>query len=107
MGKAVYARSALCPSCVVSKGGLEQEALLKSVENSNPSEVVGLDNMSLGRPDNVYLYIFPDTGLNLESAIPLPACSSDLRSSSFSLTPLLSAYFLHYNFTVCFTVLHL
>uniref|UniRef100_A0A3B3DWZ3 Gypsy retrotransposon integrase-like protein 1 n=1 Tax=Oryzias melastigma TaxID=30732 RepID=A0A3B3DWZ3_ORYME len=61
-----------CPQCVCAKRGPEVKAPLVSIKTSYPFEVVGLDYLSLGRPDDRWPYILVMTDLFSKYAQAIP-----------------------------------
>ena len=72
MSKTVQTWTRECPTCVLSKRGLEPRAPLKPIQSSYPFEIVGLDYLSLGRPADTYPYILVITDLFSRYALAVP-----------------------------------
>uniref|UniRef100_A0A3B3CY36 Integrase catalytic domain-containing protein n=1 Tax=Oryzias melastigma TaxID=30732 RepID=A0A3B3CY36_ORYME len=62
-----------CPQCVCNKAGPSGRAPLHPICTSYPFEVVGVDFLSLGRPEDRYQYILVITDLFTKYAIAVPA----------------------------------
>lgn len=62
----------ICLQCVCAKAGLEVRAPLLPITTSYPFEVVGVDYLSLGRPDDQYPYILVMTDLFSKYALAVP-----------------------------------
>lgn len=61
-----------CCHCVCTKAGPSVRAPLHSISTSFPFEIVGIDYLSLGRPDDRYQYILVITDLFTKYAVAVP-----------------------------------
>lgn len=64
--------TATCPQCVLAKVGPEVRAPLVSITTTYPFEVVGVDFLSLGRPEDRYPYVLVMTDVFSKYALTVP-----------------------------------
>uniref|UniRef100_A0A3B3H496 Integrase catalytic domain-containing protein n=1 Tax=Oryzias latipes TaxID=8090 RepID=A0A3B3H496_ORYLA len=72
MTEEVKAWTESCPQCVCSKTGPDTRAPLVPIQTSYPFEVIGMDYLSLGRPEDRYPYILVITDLFSKYAVAVP-----------------------------------
>lgn len=74
-----------CLQCVCTKAGPEVRTLLMSITTSYPFEVVGLDYLSLGRPEDRYPYILVLTDLFSKYALAVPTKDQSANTTARTL----------------------
>uniref|UniRef100_A0A1A8L5P6 Gypsy retrotransposon integrase-like protein 1 n=1 Tax=Nothobranchius pienaari TaxID=704102 RepID=A0A1A8L5P6_9TELE len=74
-----------CPVCICSKAGPEVRAPLVPIQTSYPFEVVGMDYLSLGRPEDRYPYILVITDLFSKYAVAAPTRDQSANTTARAL----------------------
>ncbi|XDV23191.1 hypothetical protein PO909_027878 [Leuciscus waleckii] len=74
-----------CPQCVCAKAGPEVRVPLVSILTSYPFEVVGVDYLSLGRPEDRYPYILVVTDLFSKYALAVPTRDQSANTTAQAL----------------------
>ena len=74
-----------CLRCVCAKAGPEVRAPLLPITTSYPFEVVGVDYLSLGRPDDRYPYILVMTDLFSKYALAVPTKDQSANTTAHAL----------------------
>lgn len=75
----------ICLQCVCAKAGPEVRAPLLPIITSYPFEVVGVDYLSLGRPDDRYPYILVMTDLFSKYALAVPTRDQSANTTARAL----------------------
>ncbi|XP_032367401.1 uncharacterized protein LOC116686492 [Etheostoma spectabile] len=85
MNEDVREWTAACPQCVCAKAGAEVKVPLLPILTSYPFEVVGVDYLSLGRPEDRHPYILVITDLFSKYALAVPTRDQSANTTAQAL----------------------